>query len=383
MMRLADFILGDMDAILVEWEAFARTLLPAARTMDVTELRDHAREMLSAIATDLVTSQTREAQAEKSKGRAAKPLGAPATAAQTHALLRARSGFNINQLAAEYRALRASVLRLWLESGHTAPHHLDDTIRFSEAIDQALAESIDFFSQQVEQTRNLLLGMLGHDMRSPLQAIRTTAGYLAQLNAGAEVSKAASLLISSGASMQRLLDDLVDFSRTNMGMGISISPTPVDAGEVAVDKLEQICAAFPHRKLEWEVSGDLRGLYDAHRLQQMIGNLVENAIKHGAPGEPVRVRMLGGDSDLLLEVRNFGPPIDPSFMVHMFEPLLRGPKPANHPDAGGLGLGLYIAREIAKAHRGEIEARSDATETVFSVRLPSRNTQEQLIGDTH
>ena len=127
-------------------------------------------------------------------------MEAPETAAQTHAILRARSGFDINQLASEYRALRASVLRLWTEACQPDDINLEDVIRFNEAIDQALAESIEFFSEQVERARNLLLGMLGHDMRNPLNTIQMTASYLAALNAGAEVSEAAFRLIRSGAS---------------------------------------------------------------------------------------------------------------------------------------------------------------------------------------
>lgn len=105
-MRLADFILRNMETILRQWEEFAGTLLPAATGMTSLALRDHAKEILQAVAKDLSTPQTKEAQAEKSKGRAPKIPGAPETAAQTHAVLRARSGFDINQLAAEYRALR-------------------------------------------------------------------------------------------------------------------------------------------------------------------------------------------------------------------------------------------------------------------------------------
>jgi hypothetical protein len=114
-MRLAEFILRHMEAILAEWETFAATLLPAAEGLDALALRDHARPILEAIAKDLNTSQTREAQSQKSKGRAATMADAPETAAQTHAVLRARDGFDINQLVAEYRALRASVLRLRCE----------------------------------------------------------------------------------------------------------------------------------------------------------------------------------------------------------------------------------------------------------------------------
>src|SRR6476469_7756164 len=129
-MRLSEFILRDMEHIILQWEQFASTQWPAAASMKSRALRDHAQEILQAVVNDLSTSQTEQAQAEKSKGRSPERFDAPETAAQTHALLRAQSGFDINQLAAEYRALRASVLRLWTNTcGPEAPH-LDDMIRF-------------------------------------------------------------------------------------------------------------------------------------------------------------------------------------------------------------------------------------------------------------
>src|SRR5216684_4849042 len=163
-MRLADFILRNTETILVEWEAFAATLLPAASGMTSLALRDHAKEILEAVARDLTTPQTKEGQSEESKGSAPKLLGAPETAAETHAVLRAQSGFDINQLAAEYRAMRTSVLTLWMGACEPGEIILDDVVRFNEAIDQGIAESVGFFSAQVDQARNLLLGMLGHDM---------------------------------------------------------------------------------------------------------------------------------------------------------------------------------------------------------------------------
>ncbi len=170
-MRLADFIMRDMESILGQWEAFAATLLPAAANLKSLALWDHAQQILEAVAADLSSAQTTEVQRVKALGRAAKLTEASETAAQTHGHLRAHSGFEINQLVAEYRALRASVLRLWMDECQPEAPHSDDIIRFNEAIDQALAESVSFFSAQVDQARNLLLGMLGHDMRSPLQAI--------------------------------------------------------------------------------------------------------------------------------------------------------------------------------------------------------------------
>jgi len=121
-------------------------------------------------------------------------------------------------------------------------------MRFNEAIDQALAESIGFFSAQVEQSRNLLLGMLGHDMRNPLQTIQLTAHYLAGLNSSRDISKAAARLISGGAQIHALLDDLMDFGRSQLGLGITVRPSKANLEAVCVDEVEQIRAAHPGMK---------------------------------------------------------------------------------------------------------------------------------------
>jgi signal transduction histidine kinase len=372
-MRLSDFIRKEMEAIVAQWEAFAATQLPAATHMSPLALRNHVHQILEAVAKDIATAQTREAQAAKSMGRAPKPDPATETAAQMHAFLRAHSGFNINQLAAEYRALRASVLRMWLDACLPELPDLNDMIRFNEAIDQALAESIGFFSAQVDQARNLLLGMLGHDMRSPLQAIQMTAKYLAALNAGEKVSEAATRLVKSGARMQALLDDLVEFNRTKLGLGIHVVPTEVDVQSLFAGELAQLRAVYPQHRVQLEVSGNPVGWWDGVRLQQLLGNLIVNAIKYGSSDKPVRVSVKSDDDVLRFEVGNSGGAIDPQLLAQMFDPLKRGLDPGRaQGEHGSLGLGLYIAREIAKAHGGEIEARSDNAETVFAVSLPRR-----------
>ncbi|MBC8752627.1 MULTISPECIES: sensor histidine kinase [Paraburkholderia] len=370
-MRLADFISRNMEPILAQWEAFAATLLPAAANMESSGLRNDAQQILHAVAKDLRTSQTREAQYEKSLGRAPALIDATETAAQTHALLRARAGFDINQLAAEYRALRASVLRLWMDDCEPKAPDLNDIVRFNEAIDQALAESVGFFSAQVEQNRNLLLGMMGHDMRSPLQAIQVTASYLAALNAGNRVSEAAARLIRSGARIQALLDDLCDFNRTRLGLGINVMPTSIDLARVLADEIDELRAVHPDRQLELHVRGNLQGVWDGRRLQQLLQNLVLNAIKYGAQDTPVRVEVTGDATQVHIDVRNSGPAIERESLARIFDPLTRGAdQQGEHDSATSLGLGLYIASEIAKAHHGAIDARSDETETSFSVSLP-------------
>jgi signal transduction histidine kinase len=376
-MLLAEFILHDMDAIVADWEAFAATRLPAAASMNSLALRDHAREILQAVAKDMGTSQSENAQLAKSLGQAPQANHPVETAAQTHAVLRAKSGFNINQLVAEYRALRASVLSLWIDAHGPADSNFIEVIRFNEAIDQAIAESVSFFSTQVEQARNLFLGMLGHDLRTPLQTIEMTATYLKGLNAGAGVSEGASRLVRSGARMRSLLDDLLDFNRTQLGLGINIVATDVNVADLFADELSQLRVAHPDRQIDLEVSGEVRGVWDGPRLQRMLGNLVVNAIKYGSSDIPVHVAVDGGEHELRFEVSNGGLAIDPAILPQIFQPLIRGVKSDDKEQEGAsLGLGLHIAREIAEGHGGRIDARSDEVRTTFTVRLPRRGRPE-------
>lgn len=368
-MRLADFILQNMETILQEWEAFAATL-PAAAGMSVADRRDHAKQILEAVAADIQTTQTAQAQAEKAKGQVRRDPTAPETAAETHGSLRARHGFDINQLVAEYRALRAAVLRLWLESAPRDVFSFDDMLRFNEGIDQAIAESVAFFNDQVERSRNLLLGMLGHDMRSPLNTIVTTASYLSALNAGREVTEAAKLLIRSGASIQGLVDDLVDFNRTKLGLGINIVVGETDLAEVVGNELEQLRAAHAGRRIELNLSGNTRGEWDAKRLQQLLRNLVSNALKHGIADSTVRVSLQGDGDTVRLEVANDGPRLEQTSLEELFDPLKRG-----SGSGDGLGLGLFIVREITLAHGGELTVRCQEKETCFCVTLPRRHSR--------
>src|SRR5687767_6168852 len=153
-MRLSEFIVKNREAILAEWEAFAKSCSPASGTMNVASLADHASAMLTVIATDLDTPQGEAAQSAKSKGLA--DDGDGVTAAKEHGSSRAESGFTIDQMVAEFRALRASVTRLWLQQ-ERAPtaEQLDDLTRFNEAIDQSLAESVITYTQDLDQSKEI------------------------------------------------------------------------------------------------------------------------------------------------------------------------------------------------------------------------------------
>lgn len=364
-MRLADFIRSSLDAILAEWEQFAAAQLPAASSMSRLRLRDHAAQLLEVIAQDLAQAQTLTQQLEKSKGQAPVDPNLPDRAAHVHALMRAQDGFDINQVAGEYRALRASVLRLWVAQAGVRSTDFQDMLRFNEAIDQALVESIAAFSAEVERSRNLMLGMLGHDMRNPLNAILLTATYLNRAKASPEVLDASERLRRSANRMRVLLDELVDFSRTRLGVGIRVKREPTDLEVVANEEIGLIRTAFPDARVELFTSGEATGSWDANRIHQVLGNLVTNAIKHGAES-PVVVRLEAGSDEVVFSVENEGEPIASEHLATIFEPLNRGGK----DDDEGLGLGLYIAQQIVVAHEGHIEVSSEGTTTRFRVALP-------------
>jgi len=370
-MRLSTFIERDMEVIVTAWERFAATLLPAAAHMDSDALRDHAEHILRAVCKDLQASQTDLERERKSQGLAAGPIGCRNTAAETHALWRAESGFNVNQLTSEYRALRASVLHLWARACEASGTNLPDVIRFNEAIDQAIVESVAFFNAQIENERNLLLGMLGHDMRGPLQVIQATSNSLSKLEVGTDVATYAARLSKSVQSLKALLDDLLDFNRTKLGIGITIAPAAVDLADAFSAEVEQLRVAHSGRSIDLEVTGNVSGVWDVNRLNQLLGNLVVNAMKYGSFRSPVPVVLSEYPAEVRFAVHNHGPKIEPSMLAQIFEPLKRGSENQFLSGSdGSFGLGLYIAREIANAHHGDITATSDENETVFTVRLP-------------
>src|SRR5215210_68246 len=236
-MRLAAFILANREPILAEWETFARTCAPAGHAMDIAALRDHAGAMLTVIAADLGEPQTRLAQSEKSKGRA--PEGDPAvvTAAGEHGAGRADSGFTVDQMVAEYRALRASVIRLWTKAeGALETGDIEDLTRFNEAIDQSLAESVESFNQNVEEAKETFLAILGHDLRTPLGAIRTSAEFMLEAN---ELKDPHRTLVARIADSARrsvtMVGDLLDFTRSRLGGGIPVVRSETEMGAVVRD----------------------------------------------------------------------------------------------------------------------------------------------------
>ena len=373
-MRLADFIEGNTEPILADWVRFAESCGVAGQAMDTNALRDHAQEMLKAIVADLRTPQTATEQVEKSKGNSDSTPAEPETAAEVHGSGRADSGFSVGEMVSEYRALRASVIRLWTKAnGNLTGGDLEDLMRFNEAIDQSLAESVTRFTGNIDESRDMFLAILGHDLRTPLGAIVMASQFMLESGQLPEPSLTlVGRVLSSSQRMNGMVGELLDFTRGRLGSGIPVNREAMDLGVVIRHAVEESRAAHPGFALVYTLSGDLHGSWDAGRLSQVMTNLLGNAIQHGSATAPVSVAAQGEEEDVVIRVHNEGPVIPAAEMPDLFSPFKQKTTSRPHArDTGHLGLGLYIADRVVTAHGGSIAVRSSAEAgTLFTVRLP-------------
>ncbi|HEX9960139.1 MAG TPA: sensor histidine kinase [Pyrinomonadaceae bacterium] len=374
-MKLSKFIIENMEAILTEWESFAKTILPAAETMDSPALRDHAKQILEAVAKDIETSQTDRQQSDKSKDLAPVPAGRE-SAATTHGALRHLAGFDLKQLGSEYRALRASVISMWrAQLTEVGDSEFNDMMRFNEAIDEALAASIVRYSDEVDRSRQTFLAILGHDLRSPLNSISMAASYL--LKSGGLANQQMSVVTNakkSVSTMSRMINDLLAYASAQIGREIPILPAAANMENICRAALDEIQTAYPEVVFHFETAGELNGRFDAARMQQVLSNLLNNAVKYGEKGLPLTLSATGEAETITLQVKNLGNVIPPESMQVIFNPLIQ--LPAKEATSGAhlsasIGLGLFITREIVKGHNGTIKVESTENGgTVFSIRLP-------------
>lgn len=373
-MNIGGHIEANVGPIVDEWVKFARTRLPASHEFTYQELADHARVLLLAIATDVAQTQGVQATHDKSQGN--KPANAPEVTriAREHAAQRFEQGFSLDHLVSEFRALRASVIRTWTNQFQQADREdLDGLTRFGESMDQALSASASFYSKKVDDSRNLLLGVLGHDLRTPLGVVHMSAHYLLRTDTltGAQ-TKSVARILTAAERMKGMVKDILDFTQTAFGVALPITPAPADLASVTKNIVSEVSTLHPDSKIDLSCDGDLTGRWDAARIGQMLANLIANAVQHGASERPVSVVVKGDGDAVSVQVHNEGPPISAEARENLFSPLRQAPTTEANRRAGssGLSLGLYITKEIALAHGGSVEVASDEEGTTFCVRLP-------------
>jgi len=212
--------------------------------------------------------------------------------------------------------------------------------------------------------RDRMLGVLSHDLKNPLGVILASS-YVLEKAALEDAQKRSLARVTSAAGrIDRMINDLLDYTRTRMDRALPIARREVDLLEVCKQAMDELRLLNPRRVIRLDCQGPMTGSFDPDRVARAVGNLVNNALRYGDPDAPIDVSLRRASPGIVLEVHNQGTPIRPDLLPHLFEAFQRGPD----ADGEGLGLGLYIVKQIVDAHGGSITVRSSQAEgTTFSV----------------
>ncbi|MGH7913400.1 MAG: sensor histidine kinase, partial [Candidatus Binataceae bacterium] len=326
--------------------------------------------ILRVVADDMERPQTPAEQ--EANGKSQRSNGEPGRVASSRVGLRIESSFDLEQVVSEYRAIRASVLRLWADSRPAGfSEETMAVLRFDEAIGQSVAEIVPTYLQRESRYRDRFFGMLGHDLRTPINAIHLSATVLSRTEGlSGNLSKCVSRILSGTRRLDCMVRDILDFARGRLGEPMHINRVPADLGVILHGIIDELQCINPDVVVDFVAGGDMNGEWDGERLSQLISNLVMNAIQHGR-AKQVSIGTKNENDQVLIEVHNDGLPVPQDLIATIFNPL-GWERPSDHSQAG-LGLGLFICQEIVKAHKGTITATSSRDAgTTFAVRLNRR-----------
>ena len=373
-MRLAVFIRLNESAIVTAWEDYAQTYLPSAAHMDRVALRDHIVGLLRFIAQDLETPETEGERSEKAKGQGPKGGGAKDSAAETHADLRFTGGFDTVEMVSEFRALRASVIKLWRAAWDDPEDIIPDLLRFTESIDQVMTESLSRYTEKINYAGTLFIAALSNDFRTSLMTVSDSVRALADGNLDPGQTQLVSRIETSASYIDLMVSDLIDAVRIRIGESVPIHLAPMDIGVAVTAAAKSFGAAHPDLKVVVETSGDLNGDGDCMRIGQLLSILIDSIMQHGSKASLITIAAKAGDQEVALSVRS-ETVIPPDAVANIFDPLIRGQdKSIAQSGASRLQLGPFIAKGIVTAHGGKITVVSNEKQgTIFTALLPRKN----------
>lgn len=373
-MKLTLFIKNHKEDISKEWVKYARENIHGINKIELDEVQDHISQMLDRVVVSMETLETAAQQEEKSKGQ--KNMDArESMAANQHGEQRADIGFDLMDLSSEFRALRASILRLWEDQNGAQKKETDfqDMIHFNEAIDELWMISLERFDNKVEESKNWFIGILGHDLRNPLAAISGVQSILKLSKNLSEKEK--SLIVRSDASVKRmkeLINNLLELTNLRLGSGITINKSRIDLSKQSEKIVQEIQLSYPEAELIIETPGPVQGEWDVVRLDQLMTNLITNALRHGQPGGPVTVTVSAKGNDAIFKVYNEGPPV-PEKIKSMITEGFSSKLNRDPSKKDSYGLGLYIVKAIVDGHKGRIDVESSGEKgTTFTIILPRK-----------
>ncbi len=250
----------------------------------------------------------------------------------------------------------------------TERKQLEERLRALAAEEAAVAERA-----RIQEFQERFIAILGHDLRNPLAAIDMGAGLLRQQTEhDPATARIAERVQSSTRRMSRMIEQILDLTRSRLGGGIEMAPQPMELCATLTGVVEELRTVHPRRRIELVCARPIRGTWDRDRLEQVFSNLVSNAVHHGAKDGPVTLETHPDGAVVHVDVHNEGEPIPEPLRVSLFNPFRRGERESRTRETEGLGLGLHISREIVLAHGGDIHVRSTPSEgTTFRVTLPT------------
>jgi chemotaxis family two-component system sensor kinase Cph1 len=255
----------------------------------------------------------------------------------------------------------------WVESVHDKAEPWDDARQLvAEQLLGEMHRASMARHAEVERARMQLLAMLGHDLRDPLQSISMAATVLQH---GAQPHQLGRRIERSSGRMQRLISQVLDMSRLDSGLGLTMRKVEVDLSKMVDDLLDETRMAHPGSNYQASIAPGVTGSADPDRMAQVVSNLLSNARHHGAGGKSIIVSLRTEDSQVILEVRNEGAAIAPELAAQLFNPFKRMAVQSN-ANRTGMGLGLYIAEKVVQGHGGTIDYRHDNPHVVFRVAFP-------------
>jgi signal transduction histidine kinase len=362
-LRLPQFLAASHERVLiVAWNRLSLSVegAPVARSQ---VLRERAAQLLTSMARALQLGAAGEGPGEKSVEEAAR----------AHAECQWSEHLSIEQAAAEFAALREGTLQAWSSAGGgQSPGDWDDLARFNAALDRAWKVSNAHYAHHTRAAMELFVGMLAHDIRNPLGTISLCAEYLA--GPGEQRAKPAALIQNAAARIAGIVEQVADFTRGRTDAAMPLRRRAGNLQEHLLKVVEEARVRHPGRRIEFDSCGSFQGFWDEGRCGQLLSNLLGNALQYGTPDGVVTVRLRdsgerGAAARVYLSVHNDGPAIPEAERAALFEPLVRGKRGRDGAD-GGLGLGLFICREIVRAHGGNLTVESDeAHGTTFTATL--------------
>jgi len=349
--ELASILRRRSSEIAIRWEETVRQEVPALNQLSRAALVDHLPEFLDALASWI-------------EGDVGEAFEGFRILAEGHALQRQTAGVELEHLTSEYAALRRVTLEA-LRGDGVSLGLVDARVRLNIGFDLAIHQAVHRYMSARDEVRERFVGILAHDLRDPLAAVAMSASFLADTRLDTHQTQLVQRIVRGSERIERMINDVLDFTRGRLGSGIPVIPAAADMADICRGVVDEASGARG-AAIGLEVSGDLRGSWDVERVKQALSNLLSNAFHHGAGGVVVRAWEREDRKMVFTSVTNEGPVIPADAMSRLFDPFVRQQKTRSR----GLGLGLFIVRQIALAHGGHVRVTSTEAGTTFTIEWP-------------